>query len=119
MRYAKRISFLPVFSWATFEVVLLPVKETTYGRRVLDDLRKLAPQFPHFKVFVEWDASRKRHVVYRNVLNDQEVSLIAGVKWPSHEEILDALSATAYDDLEDLKAANDDIRTLLQSREVE
>lgn len=119
MRYAKRITFVPAFSWATFEVVLVPVKVTTFGRRVLEDMQKLATQFPHFKIFVEWDANRKRHVVYRNGLSEQEESLIASVKWPSQEEILDALSASAYEDLEDLKSANDDIRTLLQSREVE
>src|SRR5262249_8877005 len=73
MRYAKRIAFVPVFSWSSFEMVLLPVKLTSYGRRVLDDLQKLQPRFPNFKSFIEWDPNRKRHVLHWDVLTNQEL----------------------------------------------
>jgi hypothetical protein len=119
MRYAKRIVFTPVYNWSMFEMILLPVKLTTFGRRVLDDLQKLQPRFPHFKAFIEWDGTRKRHMVRWDTLTEQEQGIIVTVKWPAREDILDALSATAYDDLETLAEANDDIRTLLRSHEVE
>ena len=49
----------------------------------------------------------------------QERELIARTVWPKREQILDALAMTAFDKLDDLVAANDEIRTLLNSREVE
>jgi hypothetical protein len=99
-------------------MVLLPVKVTTYGRRVLDDIQKLQLRFPNFKVFIEWDGTRKRHVVHWDELTEQEHGVILSVKWPGRDEILEALGAAAYDDLEALAAANEDIRTLLRSHEV-
>jgi hypothetical protein len=82
-------------------------------------LKKLQPRFPDFRAFIEWDATRKRHVVHWEALTEQERGVIATVNWPAQEEILEALSAVAYDDLDDLAEANEDIRTLLRSREVE
>jgi hypothetical protein len=119
MKYAKRIAFVPAYSWSAFEMVLQPIRLTTFGCRVLDDLKKLAGRVPDFKAFIEWDATRKRHVVHWYELTEQELSVVAAVKWPSREEILEALSAVAYDDMNDLAQANEDIRTLLRSREVE
>ena len=45
--------------------------------------------------------------------------MVEKLHWPSKECILDALSTTAFDNIEDLAAANEEIRTLLSSREVD
>jgi hypothetical protein len=119
MKYAKRLAFVPVYSWSSYEILLLPIKLTTFGRRVLDDLKTLQTRSPGFKAFVEWDPTRKRHVVYWDPLTEQEKPFLNAVKWPGCDEICDALSAVAFDDLGDLTQANEDIRLLLQSREVE
>jgi hypothetical protein len=118
MSRATRIAFVPAYSWSTFEVVLLPVKLTIYGRRVLEDLWKVQPEFPNRKTFVHWDPAKKRHIVFVDDLCDQECSIIAGVKWPTKEQILEALQATAFDNLDDLVGANEEIRALVTSKEV-
>jgi hypothetical protein len=119
MRYAKRIGFVPAYVWSSSDIALLPYKLTTFGRRVLHDLQELQPRFPDLKIFVEWDGTCKRHVVHYEDLTDQEKAVIAKIAWPSREQILDALSATAYDDLSELIEANEDIKALFRSREVQ
>jgi hypothetical protein len=57
-------------------------------------------------------------VVYFDNLDTRELEAIGTVKWPTKEEILDALSASAYDTIEDLAVANEDIRRVLTSKEV-
>jgi hypothetical protein len=74
---------------------------------------------PRFKCFVQWDGGRHHHVVYYDELTPQEENIITEVSWPTRQEICRALSATTYGALDVLVGANDDIRTLLQSREVE
>jgi hypothetical protein len=115
---ARPITYVPAFSWATFAVVLMPVKPTTHGRRVLDDLQKLEPHFPNYKAFVEWDPGRHQHVVRYQDLTAQESGVIAKVECPGKEDILNALQGTAFDNLDALVAANDDISTVVRSREV-
>jgi hypothetical protein len=118
-RYAKPIAFVPVYSWCTLEVVLMPVKLTSFGRLIIDDLRKLAPRFPHFKAFLEWDGARRRHLVHYDELPPHEKSVIDAVQWPRLEEVLETLSAAAYDSLDDLMEANEDIHAVRRSRVVE
>jgi hypothetical protein len=118
MSRVTRIAFVPGFAWATFEVVLLPIKLSAFGRRILDDLAKLKPRFPNYKSFIQWQATKKRHVVYVHDLSAQEASIIADVKWPTKHQILEALQLAAYDSLEDLMAANEEIRALVTSKEV-
>jgi hypothetical protein len=115
----KTITFVPAFAWSTFEVVLVPFKATKFGMRVLQDLLSLKPRFPNFKVFVEWDALKKRHVVQSLPMTEQEQELIAKVIWPSRGQIIEALQLSAFDDINALAAANDEIRTLLSARAVE
>jgi hypothetical protein len=100
------------------EVVLAPFKSTTHGRRTLDTLQKLRPRFPLFKSYVEWDDGIKRHQVYQDDLTEQEAAIIAAVKWPTREKMLDALSPLAVDNLADLIADNPEIRAALTSKEV-
>lgn len=118
VRLAKRIAFIPVYAWSAFEVALMPLKVTTFGQRVIADLTKLRAKFPLYKAFVTWDAGKKRHVVYEESLSPGEAELIGGVAWPSREEIAAALEVTAFDDLTDLMAANEEVHTLLTAREV-
>jgi hypothetical protein len=118
MSRATRIAFVPAFSWSTFEVVLVPFKLTTFGRKVLDDLVKLKPTFPRHKTFVQWESTKKRHIVYFADLSEQELATIVEVRWPAQEQILEALQATAFDNLDDLLGANEEIRALVTSKEV-
>jgi hypothetical protein len=118
LKQAKRIAIVPAYSWATFEVVLMPVKQTTFGRKIVEDLSKLKARFGQVKTFVQWDDDKHRHVVYFDDLSSQELTVIAEVKWPTRQEILEALRTTAFDDLNDLVAANPDIRALVYSKEV-
>jgi hypothetical protein len=119
MGRAQRIAFVPAFSWAANEVVLMPVKLNTYGQRVLQDLQKLHDTvYPDFKAFVQWNESKRRHVVSYDALTEQEKAVIAKVKWPTQDEIVEALSASAFDNIEDLAAVNDEVRTLLHAQEV-
>ncbi len=115
----KTITFVPAYAWSTCEIVLAPFKGTKFGMRVLHCLRSLQPEFPNVKVFVEWNESRKRHLVQSMAMTSQERDLISKVAWPTRDQVLDALSMTAFDSLDDLTAANDEIRALLNSREVE
>jgi hypothetical protein len=118
MRHARRIAFVPVYSWSTYELSLLPVKQSIHGRRVLDDLKKLQPRFPNFQAYIEWVDNRKRHVVYSYPLTAAEQNVITAVKWPTPEEVREALCDIGYDHIDDLAQANDDIRLMLQAREV-
>jgi hypothetical protein len=118
MRRATIIAFTPAYSWSTFEVVLRPVRLSIHGRRVLDDLLTLKPTSLHHKVYVVWDETKSRHVVGSDQLSEQERSIIDGVKWPSKERILETLQAIAFDNLEDLIGANEQIRTLVTFKEV-
>jgi hypothetical protein len=117
-RLAKRIAFVPAYAWTTFEVVLMPVKVTTFSQRVVADLAKLKPLFPSYKAFIQWDDGKRRHVVYQEELTPHEAVLIGKVTWPTREQILEALEATAYDELATLCDANDEVRSLLSAREV-
>ncbi|MDB5306434.1 MAG: hypothetical protein JWO38_636 [Gemmataceae bacterium] len=117
-RLAQMIAFVPAFAWATFETVLLPVKVTTYGQRVLADLQKLQQSFPSIKCFVQWDDGKRRHVVYRQTLSAAEAEMIGKVAWPDKDAIVDALEVAAFDDIGTLCDANEDIRTLLAAKEV-
>jgi hypothetical protein len=116
---ASRIAFVPALDWSEVSVVLMPLKLNTYGQRVLADLQKLQPLFPHYKAFIQWVESKRRHVVYFDDLSENEKSVIEKVKWPTQEQMLDALSAAAYDNIDDLAAANEEVRALLQSQEVD
>lgn len=115
----KQIVFVPGFSWQTLSMILVPFKASRYGRRVLADLERLTPRFPSFKAFVEWSETRRCHLVRYLPLTASETEFIAKVKWPTREEILDALQASAFDNIDDLAEANDEIRTILQSKEVQ
>jgi hypothetical protein len=117
-RLAKRVAFVPAFAWTTFEVVLMPVKVTSFSQRVVADLAKLKPRFPSYKAFIQWDDSKRRHVVYQEDLTAHEAELIHKVTWPTRDQILEALEVTAYDDLAALCEVNDEVRTLLSAREV-
>src|SRR5262245_54377543 len=118
MSRVTRIAFVPGFAWATFEVVLLPIKLSAYGCRILDDLAKLKPRFPNYKCFVQWQATKKRHVVYVHDLSAQEASIIADAKWPTKRRVLQALQFTSFDNLEDLMTVNEELRALVTSKEV-
>jgi hypothetical protein len=119
MRCARPITFVPAYSWSTCEVVLAPFKRTSYDRRVLEDLRKLHPLFPRHKVFVKYDDDRKRHVVQYEDLTPLEAGVIAGVKWPTLEDVREALGDIAFDDLDELMCENEEIRALIKWKEVE
>jgi hypothetical protein len=119
MSRASRIAYVPAFSWSTFEVVLAPFKLTSFGLRVLDNLRTLQPRFPRYKCFTQWDAAKRRHVVYFDDLSEQELGVILGTKWPTRDEILDTLQVAAFDNLDALAAANAEIHALVHSREVQ
>jgi hypothetical protein len=116
---ATLINFTPAFSWASQEVVLLPLRTTHHGQRVTGCLRKLHRQFPSFRCSVTWSEPTKRHVVRAYALNEQERELIAGVAWPGPDQILEALSESLFDDIDKLAAVNEDVRQLLTAREVE
>lgn len=116
---ARRVTFLPVYSWATAETVIMPIKMSTYGARVLGALKKLQPQCPNVKAYVEWSQATKRHVVSRDDLSNQEQEVIKCLRWPTSEEMLDALSDSAFDNIEDLAAVNDDVNAFLRAREVD
>ena len=118
VRLTQMIAFVPCYSWATFETVLLPVKMTSFGQKVLADLTKLQPEFPHYKAFVQWDDSKRRHVVYRQALSTAEAELIDKVSWPDKDAIFAALELTAFDSVGALCEVNDDIRALLSAKEV-
>ena len=115
----QTIVFAPTYSWATCEVVLAPWKMTKYGAHVLKDLQLLQPRFPNLKVFVEWSDLKRRHVVYEVHMTPQDRELISKVTWPHKDQIDDALQLCAFDNIDDLAAANAEIKTLLGSREVE
>jgi hypothetical protein len=115
---ARRLAFVPAFSWATLEVVLMPINLSRFGHLVLIDLQRLQPSFPSFKAFVQWSEAKKRHIVYRDELTAQEAGVIEKVRWPTREQVLEALSTSAYDDIDDLAAANEEVGALLRSREV-
>jgi hypothetical protein len=115
----RTIIFVPAFLWATLEVVIAPWRMTTYGAHVLQALQSLQPQFPNFKVFVEWSEQKKRHVVRENDMTPQEQELISKFTWPTKVQIIEALQMCAFDNIDDLAAANAEIKTLLSSREVE
>lgn len=116
---ARRIAFVSAFDWSAMEVVLYPLRLTKFGEHVRLALQKLHGDFPNVKVFVQWSEAKKRHTVHRIKLTGQEAGIISQVAWPDRDQILEALSATAFDSLDDLAAANDEIRTLLSAREVE
>lgn len=116
---AKKLVFVPSFDWSAHELILVPLKLNKFGVRVFTDLKKLETLFPNFKVFVEWNEIKRRHVVHQLDLSAPEREIIARMKWPDRDEILDALSAEAYDNIEDLAADNADIAALLSAREVE
>jgi hypothetical protein len=115
----KMTTFVPTFSWSTLEVVLAPFKMTKFGMRVLQALQSLQSEFPDLKVFYEWESSKKRHVVQSLPMTAQERELIAKVIWPSKDQIIEALQITAFDNIDVLAAANEEIRTLLSARMVE
>jgi hypothetical protein len=115
----KTITFVLAFLWDTLEVVIAPWRMTTYGAHVLHALQKLQPEFPNFKVFVEWSDQKKKHVVHRIDMTPQEKELISKVTWPTKEQVIEALELCAFDNIDDLAAANAEIKTLLGSREVE
>jgi hypothetical protein len=117
---AQRVVFVPVFDWGSLEIVLLPIKQTTYGQRVLVDLQQTQKkQSLHFKAFIQWEERRHRHVVYHDDLSEQEKTAVAQAKWPTREQILEDLSTSAYNDINELAEANPEIRTLLRAREVD
>jgi len=116
---AKKIVFVPSLDWSSHELILVPLKLTKFGARVFLDFKKLESQFPHFKVFAEWDEIKRRHVVHQLDLSVPEREIITRTKWPTRDEILDALSAEAYDNIDDLGSDNADIAALISSREVE
>jgi hypothetical protein len=117
-RLASPVSFVPAFSWSTLEVVLAPYKLTAHGQRTLQLLRKLNNRFPNFKVLVEWVATRQHHVVRYSELSPNEMALIDGVHWPTADEVLEALGAVAFNNLDKLMAANEIVRQSISAREV-
>jgi hypothetical protein len=117
-RHAQLIAFVPAFAWSTYEVVLMPVKSTTYGRLVLGDLRKLRDQFPSYKAFVQWEEMKRRHVVYRGSLTAAESDLVTRVEWPSLAAIVETLGLIAFDSVEELSKANENIRAVISAQEV-
>lgn len=120
MSRVQRITFVPAFIWNALEVVLLPIRLTSFGQRVLLDLQKLQPKFPQFKCFIQWNEAKKRHIVhYDDQLSEPELRAIKDVRWPTREQILEALSANAFDNLGELAAANEDVKALLAAKEVE
>jgi hypothetical protein len=116
---ARPLVFVPVFSWSTQEVVLLPIKINNFGERILIALQKVQPAFPNIKVFIRWNDVKRRFDVKRIQMTDQEAAIIRRVCWPSREQILDALNPNAFEDMEGLAAANEEIKILLGAREVE
>jgi len=113
-----RIIFLPAFAWTSLEMVLLPIKLSKYGQRVLVDLQSQNPHFPTIKSYIEWSGAKHRHVVYVAELRPHERSIIEKVVWPTREHVQEALSLYAYDNINDLAVTNEDVRILLTSREV-
>ena len=116
---ARVISFVPAFNWSTCETVIMPIKMTKFGAHVLRSLDLLRNHFPNFKVFVEWSDQKRRHVVNKVEMTQHERELISKTEWPTKEAILEALQSTAFDNINDLASENHDIRTLLDSQEVE
>ena len=82
-------------------------------------LTKLRRSFPNFKCYVEWDNGKNRHIVNQVEFTDRDQDIIARVVWPTQDEILEALDAIAFDDIETLRQANCDVSTLLASHPVE
>jgi hypothetical protein len=119
MRHARRIAFIPVYGWSAFEVALMPIKVSSFGQRIIEYLRRLSPMFPNFKAFVEWDGGKHRHVVYEARLSHQEAEQIRGVRWPTRDEVVEALEAYAYDTLEALMQHNENVRLQITCREVQ
>jgi hypothetical protein len=115
---AKTLAFIPAYDWSAHEMILVPLKMNKYGTRVMLDLQKVAAKTAMFKAFIEWSESLRRHVVHYNILTDAEKELLTTVKWPTREEMLDALSAVAFDNIDDLAAANAEIAMLLGAVEV-
>ena len=116
---SRSITFIPSFSWQTCEVVIVPFKSTRYGTRVLQTLRSMHHRFPAYKVYVEWNELKRRQVVHEMVMTPEERELISRIIWPTRAQVIEALQMSAYDNLDELAAANEKIRILLQSREVE
>jgi hypothetical protein len=115
----KQIVFIATYLWAQCEVVLAPWKMTKHGAHVVQILQSLQPRFPNVKVFVEWSDLKRRHVVHDVAMTAQERELVSKVTWPTKDQIIYALQLSAYDNIDDLAAANAEIKTLLSSREVE
>lgn len=115
----RRVTFIPAFHWGEMETVLLPIKDTEFGKQVLIDLHKVQSQKPLVKTYIQWSDDRGRHVVYFDELTPQQAEIIAKVSWPTTAQIQDALSGYAYDTLEDLAAANENVKAMLTAREVE
>jgi len=114
----RRITFVPAFAWATCEIVIAPIKDTRFGAAVFHSLQSLQPRFPFFKVFVEWNDVKKRHVVNEVAITADERELISKTPWPTRDQLIEALQMVAYDDINDLAQVNDEIRTVLAAREV-
>jgi hypothetical protein len=119
MKHASLIAFVPAYNWSTFEVVLRPVKKSGPGVRMLADFERLQAHFPNYNAYVEWDDVRFRHIVRWTMLTSQEQGVIGQVKWPTQAQIISALNPLAYDNLDDLAQVNDNVRLMLQSREVQ
>jgi hypothetical protein len=115
----KTIAIIPAFVWSSCEVVLAPWKMTKFGARTLRALQSLQPEFPNYKMFVEWSDVKTRHIVQKISTTPDERELISKVRWPNKDQIIEALQLSAYDSIDDLAAANAEIKILLNSREVE
>lgn len=114
----KVITFVPAFAWPTLEVVIVPIKRTRHGILVWQSLNKLADRLPDLKVYIEWDLAKRRHLVQQLALSAEERELLARIERPTRDQVIEALQMHAFGSLEDLVAANDEIRTVLQAREV-
>lgn len=114
----RGIAFVPVLDWGSRDVVLRPVKMTTHGQYVIADLRTLQARFPGYKCYVVWDNAKRRHVVRWQDTNEAETEIVRAVDWPDVEVITEALASDAYDSVDMLAEVNEDVRALVNSREV-
>jgi hypothetical protein len=114
----RAVVFMPAYAWGDGTTVLLPVRGDGYGQAVLLALRTLQRQFPGYRAFRIWDDARKRHVVKWVPLDPAERAILDRHAWPTPAEIVEALSADAFDSIEALAEANPAVRAILTGKEV-
>jgi hypothetical protein len=118
-RHAHTVTFIPVWRWSSNSFVIIPIKQTQNGEKVVEAFESLQHMWPRYKVFMLWDQKKRRHIVRWAHLSELEFRAISSATWTEREEVREALRRYAFDALDRLVSANDELATVIHSTEVE